>query len=206
MTLGFVDKFENLTNEQKAIINSCSVKYYLGYLSGNTNPVSTPCRPVFNASCLTDSGYSLNDLLPKGRNNLNRLVQIFIRRLIYACAFHTDVQKMYNTIRLVVDHWCYQLFLWEDELNINVKPFVCVIKTLIYGIRTSGNQAERAVRETANLFIDKYPRQNKIIQKDTYMDDFLSGENSLNDAKEVTDSLHIVLNKGYFLDQIHQIA
>ena len=38
---------------------------------------------------------------------------------------------MYNTIRLVVDHWCYQLSLWEDELNNNVKPFVCVIKTIM---------------------------------------------------------------------------
>ena len=30
------------------------------------------------------------------------------------------------------------------------------------------------------------------------MDDCLSGENSLNDAKEVTDSLQIVFNKGGF--------
>ena len=95
------------------------------------------------------------------------------------CAFHTDVQKMYNTIRVVVDHWCYQLFLWEDGLYINVKPFVCVIKTLICGVRTSGNQAERAIRETPNLFKDKYPRQNEIIQKDRYADDGLSGEKLL---------------------------
>ena len=134
---------------------------------------------------ITDRGYSLNDLLLKGRNNLNRLVQIFTRWLIYACAFHTDVQNY--TISLVIDHWCYQLFLWEDELNINVKPFVCVIKTLIYGVRISGNQAERAIRETANLFKNKYPRQNEIIQKDTYVDDCLSGENSLNDAKKVRE-------------------
>ena len=79
MTQGLVDKFENLTNEQKAIINSSSVKYYIPWLVvWNTNSVSTPCKPVFNASRLTDS---LNDLLPKGRNNLNRFV----------CAIHTDV-------------------------------------------------------------------------------------------------------------------
>ena len=80
MALGFVDKFENLTNEQRSIITSSSVKYYIHSLAvWNTNSVSTPCRPVFNASCLTDSGY---DLLPKGRNNLNRLVQNFIRWFI----------------------------------------------------------------------------------------------------------------------------
>ena len=65
MTLGFVDKFGNLTNEQKAIINSSSAKYYIPWLVvWNTNSVRTPW-PVFKASCLTDCGYSLNDLLPK---------------------------------------------------------------------------------------------------------------------------------------------
>ena len=107
--------------------------------------------------------------------------------------------KLYNTVRLIVVHWCYQLFLWENELNINVKTFVCVIRTL-YGERTSGNQAERTIRETADLFKDKYPRQNEIIQKDTYVGDCLSGQNSLN---EVTDCLQIVLNtRGFRLKWI----
>ena len=38
-----------------------------------------------------------------------------------------------------------------------------------YWVRISGNQAERAIRETANTFKDKYPRQNEI--KDAYVDD-----------------------------------
>ena len=199
MDLGFIDKFENLTSEQRTIIDSSPVKYYIPWqVVWNANSVSTPCRPVFNASCPTDSGYSLNDLLPKGRNNLNKLVQIFLRWLIYACAFHTDIQKMYNTIRLNVKHWCYQLFLFNEELKVSVKPQAHVIKTLIYGVRTSGNQAERAVRKTADLCKDDYPRPNEIIQRDTYVDDCFSGEKSLDEAKVVTDNLQIVLSKGGF--------
>ena len=144
------------------------------------------------------TGYSLNDLLPKGKNSLNNLVQIFIRWLIYTCAFHSDIQKMYNTIRLVPEHWCYQLCLFEDDLNIDVKPLIHVIKTLIYGVRSSGNQAETAVRDTGNLNKGEYPRVNEIIQDDLYMDDCLSGEQSYELCKVVTDNLQIVLSMGGF--------
>ena len=209
--LGYVSKFDDLTDEQKSVINSSPVKYYIPWLIvWNANSISTPCRSVFNASSVTASGYSLNCLLPKGRNNLNKLVQIFILWLTYFCAFCTDVQKMYNTIRLVEDHWCYQLFLWDDQLSTERKPVTNVIKTLIYGVRTSGNQAERALRETTKLFSEEYPRQDDIIQNQTYVDDCASGttvfndegypckESSYDEARQVTDDLQTVLSKGNF--------
>ena len=197
--LGFIAKYDDLPSEEKQYIDASQVKYFIPWAAvWNTNSQSTPCRPVFNASCPTDSGYSLNDILPKGRNNLNKLVQIFIRWRIYECAFHTDIQKMYNTIRLDPKHWCYQLCLFANELDTDKKPDVHVIKTLIYGVRTSGNQAEKAVRETAKLCQDKYPRQNEIIQNDLYMDDCFSGENSNESAEKATDDLQIVLGKGGF--------
>ena len=85
------------------------------------------------------------DLLLKGRNNLNQVSPNFYMMVDLCVMPFIPMYKNY-TISLVIDPWCYQLFLWEDELNINVKPFVCVIKTLIYGVRISGNQAERAIR------------------------------------------------------------
>ena len=175
-TLGFAVKLDDLTEQQKAMIMSCVVKYFIPWMAAfSKNSVSTPCRPVFNASSPTASGYSLNDLLAKGRNNMNKLIQIFIRWLTYACAFCTDIQKMYNTIRLAERHWCYQLFLWDDELDPLVEPKICVITSLIYGVKSSGNQAEYALRETASLFKDDYPVQYRMIQNDTYVDDCPSG-------------------------------
>ena len=73
-----------------------------------------------------------------------------------------------------------------------------MIKTLIYGVRSSGNQAERAVRKTAKLCKDDYPRQNEIIQGDLYMDDCFSGGGSYENTQAITDDLQIVLSKGGF--------
>ena len=114
---------------------------------------------------------------------------------------------MYITVRLVEAHWCYQLFLFHNELNMNVNPLLHVIKTLIYGVKPSGNQAEKGIRETAEISKEAYPRQYEIIHKDVYMDDCLSGEKTYEEAKEVTDGLQIVskgwiLPKGYYFFRV----
>ena len=97
---------------------------------------------------------------------MNKLVEIAIRWQIRKAAFHTDIRKMYNTIRLAEEHWCYQLYLWKDDLNVEQEPRHKVIKTLIYSVKSSGNQVERGIQETGNLLRDDYPRQNEIINSE----------------------------------------
>ena len=81
---------------------------------------------------------------------MNKLVEILIRWFIHRFAFHTDIRKMYNSVRLDEKHWCYQLYLWHDELSPLEEPSIKFIMTLIYGVKPSGNQAESALRNTAS--------------------------------------------------------
>ena len=76
---------------------------------------------------------------------MNHLVQILIGSIIRACAFLTDIRKMYNAVQIDRSHWRYQFYLWEKELDSTKEPKTKVIKTLIYGVKSSGNQAERAI-------------------------------------------------------------
>ena len=147
--LGFVDFLDNLTEEQQSKVLDSEVQYYLPWRPvWNTNSVSTRCRLVFDASHLTASGYSLNSILAKGRNSMNKLVEITIRWQTHVDGFHTDISKMYNVVKLCDDDWCYQLYFWDNELRTSREPKTKVIKTLIYGVKPSGNQAERGLRET----------------------------------------------------------
>ena len=197
--LGFVEFLDNLSPNQREKINSSAIMHFIPWQAvWNPNSISTPCRIVFNASQATSTGFSLNSLVAKGRNNMNKLVEIVIRWLVRRCAFHTDVQKMYNAVRLDEEHWCYQLYLWQNELNLDLEPRTKVVKTLIYGVRSSGNQAERGIRQTAETQKDKYPRQYEIVNQDIYVDDCLSGEDSYEACRETTDGLEILLNKGGF--------
>ena len=121
---------------------------------------------------------------------MNKLVEIMIRWLLHKFAYHTDIQKMYNTIRLAEEDWCYQLHLWDNELNGSNNPKVKVIKTLIYGVCSSGNQEEHGLRETARLVKCEFPCVNEVIQNDIYLDDCLSGEDSLEKVLGATDNLY----------------
>ena len=41
-----------------------------------------------------------------------------------------------------------------------------MIKTLIYGVKSSGNQSEKGLRETARMSAMEFPQVNHIVQKD----------------------------------------
>ena len=88
-----------------------------------------------------------------------------------------------------------RLDLWDDDLSQEREPKVKVIKTLIYGVKSSGNQAERDIRETGNLMKENNPGQNEIIHNDVYVDDcMMSGGDSHDAVCEITDGLKLVLS------------
>ena len=69
--------------------------------------------------CFSNKLYpdSLNDVIAKGRNNMNKLVEIVLRRMTHLVAFHTDIQKMYNSVKLRQEDWCYQRYIWQQDLD-----------------------------------------------------------------------------------------
>ena len=125
---------------------------------------------------------------------MNKLVELAIRWEVREHGFHTDVRKMYNSIALEEDDWCYQLYLWQDDLDPSNEPRIKVVKTAIYGVTSSGNQAERGIRETGKLMAEEYPRVNEVIQRDIYVDDCVSGEASHEACCETADGLKTVLS------------
>ena len=103
---------------------------------------------------------------------------------------------MYNTVNLQEEDWCLQRYLWEENLNPSKFPQEKIIKTLIYGIKSSGNQAEYALRKAASK--SEYPEANIAIQKDVYVDDCLSGANTKEEVMQLADEIQIILSSGGF--------
>ena len=127
--------------------------------------ISTPCRIVFDTSQATCSGTSLNDLLAKGRNTMNRLMEIMIRWSMHRVGFHTDVAKMYNSVKLNEEHWCLQRYIWQQHLDPSLIPEEKVIKTLV--------EIKQNVESERPL---EYSRMNNIVKKDIYANDCISRE------------------------------
>ena len=166
----------------------------------NKNSRITPCRIDFDASNVTDSGYSLNDILAKGRNNVNKLVKIFIRWTSHVAALHTDVQKMCNTVKLQQEDCCLQRYLWEESLNPNNIFQEKIIQKMIYEVKSTGNQAEYALKlqKASPQSQFEYLDANEVIHKNVYVDDCLSGASTKEKAMQLADKIQIVLSRGSF--------
>jgi len=129
---------------------------------------------------------------------MNKLVEILTRWYSHKVAFHTDVTKMYNTIKLNQNQWCYQRYLWNNNLDPNQPPEEKVIITLIYGVKSSGNQAERAIRQTSALSKDEFPEVDHIVNFDLYVDDCMTGEENIKVAMKRANQMEISLGRGGF--------
>ena len=82
---------------------------------------------------------------------MNKLVENVLRWMTHQVAFHTDIQKMYSSVKLRQEGWCYKRYIWQQDLDPSKMPDDNVIKTLTYGVRSSGNQADTGLRKTADI-------------------------------------------------------
>eukprot|EP00794_Sanderia_malayensis_P003822 gene3822-biopygen3253 len=197
--LGYVEYVKNLPKDIQISLANNPMKNFIPWrVVWKANSTTTPSAVVFDASQPTASGYSLNNIIAKGRNNMNKLIEIFVRWRMHKIAFHTDVQKIYNAIKLREEDWCYQRYLWQEQLDPAIQPEEKVMMTLIYGVKSSGNQAECGLRDTASKFQDTYPEVHEIVNKDINVDDCMSGCPSRDLAMQRVDELELVLNRGGF--------
>ena len=105
---GKVEWVSNLAPEVQEYLRKHPIQNYLPWRPVyNENSLTTPCRLVFDASAPTPSGNSLNDIVAKGRNSLNKLQVVVLRWFGYVEAMHTDVEMMYNSVLLDQEHWCF---------------------------------------------------------------------------------------------------
>ena len=110
---------------------------------------------------------------------MNKLVEIFIRWRSHSIAYHNDINTMYNQIELEPMYWTMQRYWWHPTLDPHELPLEKIIKTVIYGCKSSSNQAEHAICLVAEKYKDEFPEVYAIIKNDLYIDDCISGESSL---------------------------
>ena len=111
---GHVEYVRNLPPEVQEDLKNNPIQNYIPWHPvWNRNSLTTSCRIVFDFSHRTPSSFSLNDILAKGRNNMNKLIEIFIRWRTHTEAFHTDIEQMYPSLQLDQSHWCLQRYIFQ---------------------------------------------------------------------------------------------
>ena len=194
---GHVDWVSNISNEVQVLLPEGQGHYFPWRVVENENSLSTPIRLVFDASMATKSGYSLNDIVAKGINSMNSMVEIVIRFRSYKVTVHTDVKQMYNVVKLRPEHWKFQRYLWDALLDPNNEPSEKVIKTIIYGVKSSGNQAQYGLRQTAGEQRKEFPEAAACVIDDSFVDDIATGSDVTSGEKLAADMTALLAGGGF---------
>ena len=74
------------------------------------------------------------------------LTKMLLRFSIGSTGLSGDIKQFYNVFKLEEDFWHLQLFLWKEELKTDAPTLIAVIKTLIYGNKSSAPLSEEGMQ------------------------------------------------------------
>ncbi|XP_055922135.1 uncharacterized protein LOC129953210 [Eupeodes corollae] len=116
---------------------------------------TTKLRIVFDASCKTSDGTSLNDHLYIGPRLQDDVFDHIARFRRFKVAFAADITKMYRQIWVTPDDSMYQLVLWRDVEGGEVKAYR--LNTVTFGTASAPYLAIRMLQQLASDERDDFP-------------------------------------------------
>jgi hypothetical protein len=153
-------------------------------------------RVVFDGSARTSTGVSLNETLDAGPKILNDIFPILIKFRTFKYAFSADICKMYRQILIHPDDRRYQQILWRDD---PAKPLgVYELNTVTYGLTSSPYAAIKCIKMLADAECQKHSKISETIHEDFYVDDVLTGANTLQETIQLRNDLVTILKRGCF--------
>ncbi|XP_063837162.1 uncharacterized protein LOC135086306 [Ostrinia nubilalis] len=157
---------------------------------------TTKLRVVSNASQVRKNGVSLNENLMVGptiQPDLRHLVMKW--RLSYIC-LTADIVKMYRQIKVHEDDTNFQRLVWRNNPNEAIKDFKLVRVT--FGTASAPFLVVRTLQQVAKDEGLNYPLAVDKVRENFYMDDMMSGCESVAEGIELYTQMKSLLNKAGF--------
>ncbi|XP_066259137.1 uncharacterized protein [Euwallacea similis] len=197
----FMNEYETLGHmtRQGPIGNDDSMpnsSYFLPHRAVVKDSITTKCRVVFDASCKTSSGVSLNDTLMVGPVVQDELYAILLRLRLRKIVLSTDIKMMCRYIKIQDSERDYQKILWRANSRDPVSVYR--LNTVTYGTSSAPFQATRCLVELARQNENTYPRTSEIMKHSFYMDDLLVSLNSEEEALNVYKDLNKIMEQANF--------
>ncbi|XP_035918328.1 uncharacterized protein LOC118516504 [Anopheles stephensi] len=195
----FMQEYEELGHMRKLTepvddsVPHCYIPHHAVVKESST---STKVRVVFDASCKTSSGYSLNDTLLVGPIVQEDLLTIILRFRSYAIALVADVEKMYRQIlHNIIDRNLLRIRYRKSPLD-PISTYE--LNTVTYGTASAPFLATRTLQQVAHDHKDQFPKAVDPVLRDFYVDDLLTGATDLNEAVEVRKQITAMLDSAGF--------
>ena len=170
--------------------------WYLPVLAVTNPNKPGKVRLVLDAAAKSH-GKSLNDFLMKGPDLFNPIPDILIRFRERRIGLTSDVTAMFSQVLVKDEDRPSLQFLWRgrrrsgrfDEYELPV---------VIFGARSSPAVAEYCFQRTAEEFAPSEKDVLNAVKKDTYVDDVITGADSVEDATHLVARVTEALDKSGF--------
>lgn len=196
----FMSEYIQLNHMKEVIIhneNKDLASYYMPHHPVlKESSLTTKLRVVFDASAKTSSGLSLNDLMLVGPTLQSDLTSIVLRWRKHKYVYTADIEKMFRQINVDAADQKYQCILWRQHPDEDIKTYK--LTTVTYGTASASYLAIKTTQQLADDEGHKYPNAARIIKQDFYVDDLLSGADTLENAIEIQNQLLRILQAGGF--------
>lgn len=157
---------------------------------------TTKLRVVFNASCKTSNGSTLNDHLMIGPKLQPDLSSIILRWRQFRYVYTADIVKMFRQIRVHRDDVDFQRILWRSHSDQAVRSYRLL--TVTYGTAPAPYLSIRVIKQLALDNGRDFPRAQAIVRDSIYVDDVLFGADDIPSLREDRDQLRKLMSRGGF--------
>ncbi|XP_058840886.1 uncharacterized protein LOC131696359 [Topomyia yanbarensis] len=177
LQLGHMRRLDEPVDDVKA---HCYLPHHPVFKKSST---TTKVRVVFDASCKTASGYSLNDTLLVGPVVQQDLLSIVMRFRTHHVALVADIEKMYRQVFLHLEDQPFQRILWRTGPDEPITTYE--LQTVTYGTASAPYLATRTLQQIVQDTRQSYPIASGPVTEDFYVDDFLSGAPDVESAMKL---------------------
>ena len=186
----FIKEFVDMGHIEQAPQTS-SLCYYLPHHCVFKDSTTTKLRVVFDACSKSPKGNSLNDCPLLGSRLQDNVFDILIRFCLHQFALSADVAKMYRQVALDESDRDFYRILWRDYVTDEIRELRMTRVT--YGVASSSYHSTRGLQESGKTH---GPNSNTVdvILNDFWVDDLLSGADTLEEACVFQDNLIETLN------------
>ncbi|UYV61591.1 hypothetical protein LAZ67_1005452 [Cordylochernes scorpioides] len=198
---GFMKEYEHLNHMERVPIAEvkrelCRCYYMPHHPVIREQSTTTKMRVVFDASAKSENNVSLNQFLHKGPKIQQDVFFILLRFRTYPVAITADIEKMYRQIRIHPEDADYQRILWRPSPEEPVVDYRLL--TVTYGTTSAPFLAMRTLQQLAEDEGHNYPEASRVTLNDFYVDDLLTGAQTIAETKELIDQLKDLMKKGGF--------
>ena len=167
------------------------------------NAESTKLRVVYDASAKSESGYSLKDCLEKGPSLQNKLWDILIRTRFRPVILCADIEKAFLQIRIKEKERESLKFHWIENLTNNTIQILRFTR-LVFGLNQSPFILEGTLKTHFERYESMYLELIRKIRDDMYVDDLVTGGESLQEVEKIkSDSIELFEKGGFKLHKWH---